>query len=57
MNRSGKINYAAPKTLLNWARSGAQEFHHADAWSFQTPKGGEHKITSLVTANVGKNYV
>ena len=32
MNRSGKITYAAPKTLLNWAKSGAQEFRRADAF-------------------------
>ena len=25
-NRSGKITFASPRTLLNWARSAAQEF-------------------------------
>ena len=32
MNRSGKITYAAPKNLLNWEKSGAQEFRCVDAF-------------------------
>ena len=32
-NRSGKITFATPKTLLTWARSAAAEFRRADAYS------------------------
>ena len=30
-NRSGKVTYPLPKTLLNWARTAATEFCRADA--------------------------
>ena len=54
-NRSGKITFATPKTLLNWARNAAAEFRRADAYCSKLWNADEMKPTK--SGDCGMNLI